>query len=853
MNYALLVGVNHYKSKRISNLNGCENDVDLWVDYLKGQFQDDIQITSLKSQEATRENIVEGFQSHLNQAKDGELAFFYFSGHGCREPSPQEFWKFQTDREHENIVCYDSLEGAEDIADKELQFLIWNIAQQGAEVVIIFDSCHSGSGTRGRQYQEGIRKDNNRLHIRPKERFLKGTFENLGQNGRHLFIAACDENQLSRERKMGFSADARWGGLFTCVLLEVLDQLQQPGLITYSNLGDACRWNLQSRMYDNAKQTPRIESIGGFDTNKFFLQTKGEKRRLDLYTLSEDEHGTWKVNLGRVHGLQAQEQASFSIFSDISMETCAGEVRTKSIGLYDSPVIFPPGFTPLQGTRFFIPATYLPMERLSIWVPKDQLNAIKQEVNALPDVRQGMALQTNNKISRQAFEAAIYLTTSQENAVYGVVSTEDHWKLVHAQTENKVYSWSEVPKGSSRYSNFHILAEALLHIAKWERMNHFDNPSSGITHEKLWQTINFVDIKEQITYERSEITLDHAPQIVQNSEGRHQYINPLRVQFNLINSATIALHCVCYYLSSEFEIIETANLELPADNRPRRLDKGHLVIRDPQVNQCSERYTLLLSEEKLPFLNLASPKRLKDIFDPPRKGEQEKDLFVLEEDHKENWYTHKLRIKLLRELADLAEEQVSLHTNLAQIDFKSPSSFKAKVSLASSAKHMEGPQTDRYLHTRISQLGLAMLDFSAKGKLETILEIHHITGAASLAQNPLKISLSALKLEPEMELWVMTLPEDLDTLSPGLTPPENETWEVGFPVLARIQASENGTYDFQLTDIPQNPHDGRYDHGNSLKLSFMQVAKGALEWVSENLVTTSEGKEFFVLREERVE
>ena len=58
--YALLVGINNYKSDQISRLKGCVNDINAIENYLT-QVKSKTNIKKLINQNATRQGIIEGF------------------------------------------------------------------------------------------------------------------------------------------------------------------------------------------------------------------------------------------------------------------------------------------------------------------------------------------------------------------------------------------------------------------------------------------------------------------------------------------------------------------------------------------------------------------------------------------------------------------------------------------------------------------------------------------------------------------------------------------------------------------------------------------------------------------------
>jgi hypothetical protein len=87
--YALLVGINNYPLG-VSPLQGCVNDVEEVNKLLNNSFQRlSPQIVSLTNEQATRQNIIDAFRTHLCQATVNDSVLFYYSGHGSRKCTPR--------------------------------------------------------------------------------------------------------------------------------------------------------------------------------------------------------------------------------------------------------------------------------------------------------------------------------------------------------------------------------------------------------------------------------------------------------------------------------------------------------------------------------------------------------------------------------------------------------------------------------------------------------------------------------------------------------------------------------------------------------------------------------------------
>src|SRR5690606_31644154 len=103
-------------------------------------------INSLFDSEATREAIIGQMESLARTAREGDVVFIYYAGHGSQVINSLSA---ETDKKDESIVPADSYSGALDIRDKELAVLYNKILDKGATLTVIFDSCHSGSASRG--------------------------------------------------------------------------------------------------------------------------------------------------------------------------------------------------------------------------------------------------------------------------------------------------------------------------------------------------------------------------------------------------------------------------------------------------------------------------------------------------------------------------------------------------------------------------------------------------------------------------------------------------------------------------------------------------------------------------------
>ncbi|MGD9770004.1 MAG: caspase domain-containing protein, partial [Pseudolabrys sp.] len=165
-NHALLIGVSNYTYKEITPLKGPGNDVTLmWRALGKRGFSNMTVLADglpagpafpTSAGEPTRANILAAFTALAGRAKAGDLVLIYYSGHGTEQPVRN----VDQDSERGNLdqVMLPIDAGGYDretqtvtngIVDDAIGAALDRIRAQGADVWVIFDSCHAGSMTRG--------------------------------------------------------------------------------------------------------------------------------------------------------------------------------------------------------------------------------------------------------------------------------------------------------------------------------------------------------------------------------------------------------------------------------------------------------------------------------------------------------------------------------------------------------------------------------------------------------------------------------------------------------------------------------------------------------------------------------
>ncbi|KAG8820400.1 hypothetical protein FRC17_010165, partial [Serendipita sp. 399] len=263
--FALVIGINKYSEKSAPPLLGAVADARDIEQYLRKLGVPPANITTLLDEQATRSNIIKGFNKlAANPAiNSGDLILIYFAGHGTEGPAPPG-WNASRSK-IQLIVPYDyhakTLKHRQPakvhgIPDRSIGVLLERIAKaKGNNIVVVFDCCHSGSGTRhstsrarGLEMSEEIpeeldyeiwgeaeekkqkdtgdaaqipevidseMQDNAGEEERDKERAIfSGDIEHYG-DATHVLLAACASDQRA------FEVNGR--GAFTKALVDTLN------------------------------------------------------------------------------------------------------------------------------------------------------------------------------------------------------------------------------------------------------------------------------------------------------------------------------------------------------------------------------------------------------------------------------------------------------------------------------------------------------------------------------------------------------------------------------------------------------------------------------------------------------
>lgn len=338
---ALLVGIDQYQ--RCRDLYGCVNDVVRMKAMLMnfyGFTENDI--LTLSNEEATRDNILESFKTHLieDAGKDGTI-LFYFSGHGSqtRDISGDEY-----DLLDESLVAYDSRAiGGKDVLDDELNVLLKQVAQKTSNCTVILDACHSGDGTRGIDAVKRVRmRIGDSLWyagqaVKPREKMIgikDGSLEyTLMTSSSSSEVSYCYEPNNNGVHY----------GRYTYFLLEAIEH-KMPINGTHKDLHDLVYPEVITVA---PRQSPTLE---GTRTEYVFLGS--EKLTHELFIRIEvNSEDNLVINAGKLHGMI--ESSEFEVYEAGTKSTKSSnpiaKIRLSKVGLTESEFIVLEGSQPTKG------------------------------------------------------------------------------------------------------------------------------------------------------------------------------------------------------------------------------------------------------------------------------------------------------------------------------------------------------------------------------------------------------------------------------------------------------------------------------------------------------------------------
>jgi pimeloyl-ACP methyl ester carboxylesterase len=551
--YALLVGIDDYPAA-VPPLNGCLNDIGVVETFLMERAAGEgfgLELLALRNNQASRQAVIDAFLNHLGQASKDDVVLFYYSGHGSQENTPPEFWHLEPDRLDETMVCYDSrLPGNYDLADKELAKLIAQVATNDPHILIILDSCHSGSGTRA-PVDVKIRRAPTDTRARPIGSFLVTPDEarNLTKpraalgskngwltlpRGRHIVMAACQEDEEAKE----IITEGGSRGVFSYCLAETL-QIVGSGM-TYRDVFKRVNALVRAKA---ARQCPLIEATDVSDLDRPFLGG-AILAHTPYFTVSFHKANGWIIDGGAVHGIPAASGldttilALFPASGDMRqlevLQSAIGEARViQRMPTRSKVSLSLKAERPDPRLTYRAVITLLPLAPLGIQITGEE-SAAKLIRNLIATAGPGG---TASLLVQENADAADLRLLAQRNG-YRIMRAVDDRPLV--------IDVAGVSENSARQT-----VERLEHIARWVRIANLHNPSTKLLPEAVKLDLYVVVSSGEewlvdVAKEGAELRFTY-----EFVDGERK---PPRFKMRLTNQSQMRLYCVLLDLPETYGV-----------------------------------------------------------------------------------------------------------------------------------------------------------------------------------------------------------------------------------------------------------------------------------------------------------
>ncbi len=431
----------------------------------------------LPNEKATHDGVVGAFGTHLGRAGPGDVALFYFSGHGSQQRISATQATVEADRRNETIVLHDSRQpGHSDLNDKELAVLISRVAVHAGHVLVVLDCCHSGDGTRdlepGTRVRVAPEDDRERApdlllaRADPTEPGMPSSPtgpESLvdqpasphrrdpwsSRAGEHVLIAACRSSETAKET----TVDGISRGVLSAALEGTLRD--SNGTPTYRDVLRLVTSRILLRVPD---QHPQVEAVRAVDLDRPFLggAIPATPRRL---TLSELPDG-WSLDAGAIHGIPApigDDSTELAIYpltgattgSPLAVATVARVLPDRSLVALSRPLA--------SGFVYHAVVTGIPLSPIGVAV-----------------VGQAAHTAALREAASTADATLITLVDPDHDPVLVVRATADGFVITRPGVTRPL-----VPIFSGADRAERTLA-ALEHVSRWLRLSTLSNPTTGI-------------------------------------------------------------------------------------------------------------------------------------------------------------------------------------------------------------------------------------------------------------------------------------------------------------------------------------------------------------------------------------
>ena len=306
---ALLIGIGKYEV--LPRLPGSKNDIELVRQVLLSRYGFlEKNVNVVRDEAATRAGVLEALNKIVKEAKPNDVVYIHYSGHGSQvedlngdEPS---------DQLDETIVPQDGrTEGVPDITDDELESILAQL--KTPQAVVVLDSCHSGTATRGLEVRVRSVPKDDRVALYKKGGVLTRAIVPFNKHAYVLFSGAA-----AHEEALDGPVDGRYHGFFTHSLFKSL-QAAPTGASTREIFAGAKSElkRIQNQFGRTSMPEPQLEASKARMEQPFFaINTQAGENTL---TQSESARRSWVT-------IQSQKGSDHVLVNAVALGADPGSV-----------------------------------------------------------------------------------------------------------------------------------------------------------------------------------------------------------------------------------------------------------------------------------------------------------------------------------------------------------------------------------------------------------------------------------------------------------------------------------------------------------------------------------------------
>lgn len=462
---ALLIGIGKYQV--LPRLPGSKNDIDLVHQVLLSRYgfaEQDIHI--IRDEAATRDGVLAGLHRIVTEAGPNDVVYIHYSGHGSQvedlngdEPD---------DQLDETIVPTDGrTEGVPDITDDELDEILSRL--KTSKAVVVLDSCHSGTATRGVEVRVRSVPEDRRVNLYKKGGVATRAIVPVNLHSYVLFSGAA-----SHEEALDGPVDGRYHGFFTHSLFKSLQS---------APMGASTR-----EIFSGAKQElKRIQNqFGRTSMPEPQLEASKAKMELPFFSALAETPGLVKEQTGSARrswvAVQPQTGDHVGLVNALSLGADPGSVW----GIYPEGEV---AFDPAKAQAFAVVqaadgqnavAVILPKQaeissksRAVLVAPAPESKAIPVALRNVPPVQ---AKQLKELLGKQMGD--VKFVGDQEFARFIVESRGDGLHVLSADGTNELMS---LPAKPGTQAIAAALSQVLVQSRNASQLLNLENPSSQMS------------------------------------------------------------------------------------------------------------------------------------------------------------------------------------------------------------------------------------------------------------------------------------------------------------------------------------------------------------------------------------